>query len=319
MAFGIFIKLYEPNHIISIGNGKILFYHQKGKEKCRFENEEIVWYDRSSNKPHQAINVISIKSFKLVHRWHDLNYYPGQKLWYTPEVLKDGYYLNEHNRQLQVLIVKGEETKRIRLIGAQYCIASFFLEYDKYSNVIDAALFEQIGKKVKNIVDETNVQAVVDSVKVSLDEGFIYRHGDHDDSYIVDKEYSVNSKDPYINRFLPNKSDRIVDESGFCMACDLKCVPDSALGRQTKEEDELKSIFMDSYSKLNHYNSLMYYKLKRYFDSQELYNKAYLRLHEYFPTSYFKDELDYGPINRYEVEEYVLSKFKKHKNKGTKK
>ena len=103
------------------------------------------------------------------------------------------------------------------------------------------------------------------------------------------------------------------------MACDLKCVPDSALGRQTKEEDELKSIFMDSYSKLNHYNYLMYYKLKRYFDSQELYNKAYLRLHEYFPTSYFKDELDYGPINRYEVEEYVLSKIKKHKNKGTKK
>ena len=147
MAFGIFIKLYEPNHIISIGNGKILFYHQKGKEKCRFENEEIVWYDRSSNKPHQAINVISIKSFKLVHRWHDLNYYPGQKLWYTPEVLKDGYYLNEHNRQLQVLIVKGEETKRIRLIGAQYCIASFFLEYDKYSNVIDAALFEKIKKR----------------------------------------------------------------------------------------------------------------------------------------------------------------------------
>lgn len=315
MAFGIFIKLYEPNHIISIGNGRILYYHHKGDKECDFNNEEIVWYDRSSTEPHKAENVIGIKDFKLVHRWHELNYYPGQKLWYKPEALNDGYYLNEHDGSLQVLIVQGKNTKRIRLYGGQYCIASFFLKYDKYSNVIDASLFEEVGKEVNEIVENTDINKIVDSVKVSLDESFIYRHGDHDDSYIVDKEYSVDSKDPYINRYLPNKSERVVDESGFCMAWDLKCVPDSALGRQTKEEDELKSNFMNSYSKINHYNSLMFYNLKRYFDSQELYNKAYLRLHEYFPTSYFKDELDYGPINRYEVEEYVLSKINKKKVK----
>jgi len=115
MAFGIFIKLYTSDHIISIGNGRMLYYHYIGKSPCPFENEEIVWYDTSSSYPYKVENLISIKDFKLVHRWHDINYYPNQKLWYTPEVLHDGYYLNEHEHHLQVLIVKGNDTQRIRL------------------------------------------------------------------------------------------------------------------------------------------------------------------------------------------------------------
>ena len=308
MAFGIFIKLYTSDHIISIGNGKMLYYDYTGKSLCPFENEEIVWYDISSSHPYKAENLISIKEFKLVHRWHDINYNPNQKLWYTPEVLNDGYYLNEHEHCLQVLIVKGADTQRIRLYGSQYYIASFFLEYKNYSNIIEYSLFEKLGKEVKKIVDATDVQKISDSVSVDVSEHFIYRHGDHDDYYYVDKTYSVDSKDPYINRFLPNRQEEIVSDSGFCMAWDLKCYPDEALGRQKNEEETLKRDFLQSYSKDNHYNSLMFYKLKKYFDSQEKFNKAYLKLHEYFPTSTIKDELIYGPKNQFEVENFVLYK-----------
>ena len=40
MAFGIFIKLYEPNHIISIGNGRILYYRHKGDKECPFAKDK---------------------------------------------------------------------------------------------------------------------------------------------------------------------------------------------------------------------------------------------------------------------------------------
>lgn len=316
MAFGIFIKLYTSDHIISIGNGKMLYYHYEGESPCPFENEDIVWYEISSSNPHKAENLIHIRDFKLVHRWHDLNYYPNQKLWYVPEVLEDGYYINEHEHHLQVLIVKGEDTQRIRLYGHQYYIVSFYLEYKKYSNVIDYSLFEELGKEVKKIVDSTDITKISDSISVDVKEHFIYRHGDHDDSYFVDKTYSVDSKDPYINRFLPNKQEEIVSDSGFCMAWDLKCYPDESLGRQTMEEEQLKQNFLLSYSKENHYNSLMFYKLKRYFDSQEKYNKAYLKLHEYFPTSIIKDELIHGPMNQFEVENFVLFKTKGENKKN---
>ena len=57
----------------------------------------------------------------------------------------------------------------------------------------------------------------------------------------------------------------------------------------------------------------MFYKLKRHFDSQDKYNKAYLKLHEYFPTSIIKDELIHGP---YEVENFVLFKTQGEKKKN---
>lgn len=183
-----------------------------------------------------------------------------------------------------------DKTHEKRLSVEERCLVNTFInKQDKIE--INTQTLEEKGKEIWDYIDNLNLDEIVASFKIIVEEFFHHKPGD-DDRYSVDKIYSVNTKDEYITSLLPNKTEELYSDRGFCTAESMRTYTDEQTGRQYREEEKYKLHFKKVYNRHHHF----YILLNNYIQKVLKYNEELLHqekiLAEYYPIDkvnyYFK-------------------------------
>lgn len=141
-------------------------------------------------------------------------------------------------------------------IEEKYLVDDFINGQKQKKEILNKNILEEKGEEIRNYIDKLDINEIVKSFKIEIKEYFLHKPGG-DDRYIVDKEYSVASKDDYITSFLPNKIEELYSDSGYCTAESMRTFSDNETGRQTGEEEQYKNDFIHHYKKERHYYHLL--------------------------------------------------------------
>lgn len=178
--------------------------------------------------------------------------------------------------------------EKVLSIEEQSLVRDFVESLEKDNKPLNAEILENKGQEIWKYINKLDINKIVNSFKIEIKEYFLHKPGG-DDRYYVDKEYSVDSKDEYITTLLPNKTEELYYDSGYCTAESMRTYSDGDTGRQYKEEKEYVDRFNKEYTKEHHYYILLNTYIQSYLSNldKQVFKKKVLA--EYFPI----DKVEY--------------------------
>lgn len=281
-----------------MSTGEIAHY-EKDKNKCYSLNEIVVFrLDKYEENNKSQVTILAqmkdIQSIELSKRYSPYEIY-----------MYDDYLLDEDRKtlmQFQFALIQNDFLYYDLDYPSKYLGDMKMLNFEEKLLIrakFITPTFEEFNQKLNEIiinVKSIDIEKIIYSFEVNVFEVFYCRPG-KDDYYYLYKEYSLAEKhDAYWNKFFPERTETLYEDSGYTDAYHMRIAKKEELGRQFKEEELYQKRAFEQYNQKEHVIFLLYEYIKDLFGQKEclITRESYWPIRSHLTTysSSHQDTLD---------------------------